>query len=221
MPGAVVNSQTIPYPYPKSCIVQFAKAPVLGTVKTRLQPELGEEGCLALHRQLLCHTFHTLRQAALAPVELSVTGGGGDFFQDLVGCSPVAITAQRGVDLGERMFHAVADRLPRFESVIVVGSDCPFIDSAYLRQALSVLADGCRAVIGPALDGGYVLLGLNQVDWRLFSGVCWGTNTVLESTRQNLRRLQWAWSELPVLADIDRPEDLAGLKGCLKKTTFL
>ena len=123
-----------------------------------------------------------------------------------------AIRRQRGADLGERMYHALAAGLARYERVLLVGSDCPAIDAAYLHRALQVL-DDVPVVLGPALDGGYVLIGVRSVDPALFAGIAWGQPTVYAETVARLRRLGVDWTALPALPDIDRPADLVHWRG--------
>lgn len=70
------------------------------------------------------------------------------------------------------------------------------------------LSEGSDVVLGPAADGGYVLIGLTRLAPELFSDMIWGEDSVLAVTRERLRRRRWHWSELPVRADVDRPADL-------------
>ena len=218
------------YPYPNYRIVQFAKAPEAGRVKTRLQPALGESGSLQLHQRLVGHCFTTLREAAVAPVELAVAGytpnpESQQYFRQLVADSQVPIVRQQGNDLGERMLYTADSVLAENSAensaeggvesgaVIIVGSDCPFFERDYLHSACQALADGNDCVLGPAHDGGYVLIGLRRTDPALFDNVPWGTDSVLEITRQRLSKLGWQWCELELKTDIDRPEDLQLLSG--------
>ena len=202
----------INYPYPGYRIVQFAKAPELGKVKTRLQPLLGADRCLALHRRLVEHCFGTLHRAAVAPVQLAVAGSDNSFFQQLAAETATPVTRQYGCDLGERMLNAANENLQRADGALIVGSDCPFFSADYLYRACRALAGGADCVLGPADDGGYVLIGLRRTAPSLFAGVPWGTEQVLAVTRQRLRELGWQWSELEPLADIDRPRDLQQLR---------
>ena len=208
-----ITSLLANYPYPDYRIVQFAKAPEAGKVKTRLQPVLGESGCLHLHQKLVEHCFDTLRKVALAPIELAVAGQSKDYFQQLVAACPVTIEQQQGSDLGERMLHTASQKLAEAGGVIIVGSDCPFFDRDYLHSVCRALADGNDCVLGPAHDGGYVLIGLRRTDTALFADIPWGTDQVLDITRQRLLELGWQWCELAPKADIDRPEDLQLLSG--------
>jgi uncharacterized protein len=196
--------------YPDSCLVQFAKAPLAGQVKTRLQSTLGKEGCLKLHRALVAYQFRRLQAASVANFELCCSEEH-DFFQQLTESTNISVCVQHGECLGERMYNTFVDRLSKYSHVIIIGSDCPFIDANYVSQAFDILKQGVSAVLGPATDGGYVLIGLSCVDGQLFDGVTWGSDQVMEQTRQRLKGLDWQWGELPFLSDIDRPEDLEKL----------
>jgi glycosyltransferase A (GT-A) superfamily protein (DUF2064 family) len=94
--------------------------------------------------------------------------------------------------------------------VIVIGTDAPALDAAYLRGAAAALADH-DAVFGPALDGGYTLVGLRRRAPALFEGMAWSTARVMDETRARLARLGLRHAELAPLADIDEPADLRHL----------
>jgi glycosyltransferase A (GT-A) superfamily protein (DUF2064 family) len=89
----------------------------------------------------------------------------------------------------------------------LIGSDCPALAPRHLRRADKALRGGADAVLAPAEDGGYVLIGLSRFDRRLFDGIAWGSAKVLEETRARLRALGWRWQELETLWDVDRPAD--------------
>ena len=114
-------------------------------------------------------------------------------------------------DLGARMQHAAMTALATNLRVLLIGTDCPALMPADLRAAAGALA-AHDAVLIPAEDGGYVLLGLNRWDARLFTNIAWGDDQVLAATRQRLAALDWRWQELPRLWDVDRPEDFARLR---------
>ncbi len=192
-------------------VLVFARAPVAGQVKTRLIPALGDHGAAALHRRLTEQQLERLFADPVGPLELWVTPTTGHpFFAEQAQRWPLALYPQQGDDLGARMQHAAKQALTRADAVILIGTDCPGLDAAYVRDAAERLRhdDAC---IGPALDGGYVLLGLRRVDAALFTDIPWGTDAVAALTRRRLAQLGWCCSQLPALADIDRPEDLIRL----------
>ena len=196
---------------PTSCealTIVFAKAPLAGGVKTRLIPTLGAEGAAALQRQLTHRTLVTATDAGLGPVELHAAPSVDDpFLQHCAQRFGVALLPQQGNGLGERMRNAFDEALARHGRVIIVGTDCPVLTVQHLCDAQAALANGNDAVLIPAEDGGYALLGLTRCDNRLFEGIAWGGDTVLAATRERLRALHWRWHELETLWDIDRPED--------------
>ncbi len=96
--------------------------------------------------------------------------------------------------------------------MVIIGTDCPALAPADLRAAQRALLGGYSAVVAPAEDGGYVLIGLRRVSDRLFSGIEWGSANVMRQTRERLRHLGWHWRELRELWDVDRPEDHARMK---------
>ena len=186
-------------------IIQFAKVPVAGTVKTRMLPQLSAEQACELHQELTQWTNACVSEAAVGVVWLAVAGD--DTHPFLSSLKHQRLHLQRGADLGERMYNALLLGLQDYANVLLVGSDCPFIDEAYLRAARGAL-DQDDVVLGPALDGGYVMIGVKRVKQEWFSGVSWGGGKVLEQTRQRLKSTHSGWRELSALPDIDRPEDL-------------
>lgn len=204
--------------FPDSCLVQFAKVPRVGFVKTRLRPALDDEGCLALHCALVEHVFDAQLRGQISFQELWWSEPHV-FFEELLNDTTVVARCQQGADLGERMAFAFADRLQHYDKVVLIGSDCPAIDSEYLQAAFLAL-DEVPVVLGPAEDGGYVLIGMTAFAPTLFSGIPWGSEQVLIHTRQRLADLRWQWHELDILPDIDRPEDLRHLEGIPKLHLF-
>lgn len=176
-----------------AAILVFSRAPVPGRVKTRLAARIGDWRAARLHARLTAQALRTAHAAGCGPVELYDTG------------------RQRGADLGERMYRALSQALRRHRAAIVIGADCPALRREHLQRAARWLAGGCDVVLGPADDGGYVLIGARRVSPRLFSAMAWGGAEVYRSTVQRLQALGWRWRSLPLLWDVDRPEDLERL----------
>lgn len=194
--------------YPEGLIFLFAREPQAGRVKTRLVPVLGEEGALDLYQQLLARQIGVLEISGLCPAELWVDGDPqAAAFAGFSGLRH----RQQGGGLGERMRFAAAQGLGRNAFVILIGSDCPGLDAGYLAQAARALASGEELVIGPAEDGGYVLLGLRRCEPALFEDIEWGGERVLAQTLEKARKAGMEPVLLPPLADIDRPADLPWL----------
>lgn len=196
--------------YPDTRILIFAKAPEPGQVKTRLIPALGAVAAASLYRCLLADTVERVSAAGLCPVQCwCAPDPAHPFFEQLSARFGVSLRAQTGADLGERMQRAAQSALEQARAVLLIGGDCPALNEGHLRQALDWLSAGEDVVLGPAEDGGYVLLGLRRTEAALFSAIPWGTDQVLGLTRQRLRMLGWGWLELEVLWDLDRPSDLS------------
>ena len=192
-------------------VVVLAKAPEPGLAKTRLIPALGAAGAAALQARLTRHALRTALAAAVGPVELCCTPAAGHpFFRACARDFAITLSQQIGADLGARMAHACARLLLR-GPVILIGSDCPALVPADLREAAQALGADCDAVIAPAEDGGYVLIGIGRPQPDLFHGIAWGTASVLAEQRARLAARGLRWRELRTLWDVDRPADLARL----------
>ena len=150
-----------------------------------------------------------IKDAEIAPL-ICCCAPGADHKEFLLLSRDIGLTmeSQLGSDLGERMAHAASSRLVSGRTVVLIGGDCPALQPRHLLQTLTWLDGDCDAVIGPAEDGGYVLLGLKKCSPELFRGIAWGGDTVLEETRSRLQELRWQWRELEPLWDLDRPADL-------------
>jgi len=178
-------------------IIVFARAPVPGEAKTRLIPKLGAWRAARLHERL---TLHALRTARLASGRVELHGTRRHSFFRRLG---VAFRLQRGRDLGERMVHALSKaRRP----AILIGTDCPVLTSADLRRAARWLRGGCDAVLAPAEDGGYALIGLRRARKEFFEGILWGGPQVYADTVKRLAG--YRWRALRRVWDLDRPGDL-------------
>jgi rSAM/selenodomain-associated transferase 1 len=193
----------------ETLLIQFARSPAPGQVKTRMIPALTAQQASELHGELVLHSCRQLLAAELGPLELWVAGDPDHaVFTRCLRLGASVLRQQEGVDLGARMYHALRDGLERYDRVLLVGSDCPGIDAAYLREALQAL-DTAPVVFGPALDGGYVLVGAVAVDEGLFTGVAWGSAEVLARSLERAAGIGIQPALLEPLADIDRPQDLA------------
>lgn len=180
-------------------IALFAKYPVPGLAKTRLIPALGKDGAAALHRRLVERTLGVIRDSGL-PFAVWTTGASHADFAAWLG-EDVTLVEQGEGDLGARLARVAAP-------TILLGADVPGLTAQHLLDAAGALRE-VPAVIGPAEDGGYYLLGI----WRempfLFADMAWGTETVLSDTKRHLERHNVPYRELGLLDDCDRPEDLA------------
>jgi rSAM/selenodomain-associated transferase 1/rSAM/selenodomain-associated transferase 2 len=198
----------------------FAKEPQPGRVKTRLASTLGGAQAARLYRELAEATLAVAVAArdagAVAGVEVWCDPDPeSPLFSEWRRRHDVALRTQRGGDLGERMRNAIVSSLSRGRPALLIGTDAPAIDVAYIARAARALATH-DAVVGPADDGGYVLIGLKR-DVDVFSNIPWSSEGVMAATRAKLSNAQVAFVELPVLWDVDTPADLARYRAWLER----
>lgn len=188
----------------------LAHTPEPGLVKYRLIPTLGEDGACDLQRLLLEHALTSLPPSDFDSRILWLDGIPDEPLAELAVERGWSLIEQPPGDLGERMRRIATLGLACSDAVILICNDCPILDGDYLDAARKALR-ACDVVVGPAEDGGFVLLGLRRVDPLLFAEIPWGCEEVLVQTCERLRQLGWAHLLLPELWDVDRPEDLQRL----------
>ncbi|MBA3494090.1 MAG: TIGR04282 family arsenosugar biosynthesis glycosyltransferase [Gammaproteobacteria bacterium] len=193
----------------KGVLQVFAKAPIPGQVKTRLISALGVNRATHLYMRLVHHTLITAIRSSFERVELWCSPTSThDFFSRCAATYGISLRTQKGLDLGARMAHALSNGLTSHDSAVLIGCDCPALTSADIDRSARLLSEGYDAALGPAQDGGYVLIGLTKFSPFLFNDIPWGTDSVLGLTRTRLSALRWRWHELPERWDVDRPGDL-------------
>lgn len=187
----------------------FVRAPTPGEVKTRLAATVGDQAALAVYRWLAERTLRGLTSSPRAWAVRALVAGDVNALGDWRALVD-EVRAQGEGDLGARMAAAMGEALREgYARVVIVGTDCPALDAETVRAAMAALRE-VPAVIGPALDGGYYLLGGSEA-LPVFDGVRWSTEVVAAQTRARLTHAGLAWRELPPAADIDRAEDLRHL----------
>jgi len=193
-------------------IIVFAKAPIPGQVKTRLIPMMGPEAAAALHEKLVIHVLTIAVKTNLGQVDLWCSPSCKHPF--FIRCSrefQVKLYKQPEGDLGKRMGDALKKTLEKTSNAILIGTDCHSFTEKDMKEAARAMKRGAKAVLGPAEDGGYVLIGMRHYSPELFTEIPWGTGSVMEETRKRLQRLGWRWHELRTFWDVDRPEDVERL----------
>jgi rSAM/selenodomain-associated transferase 1 len=189
-------------------IAVFARPPVAGLAKTRLIPRLGATGAARLQKQLTDLALARARALPGTRVTLWTTGSLDDeHMQATARAAGAAFRVQQGADLGARMAHAFASSLDDNNLMLLIGTDCPAQTVDDLRSAVDALA-AADAVVQPAEDGGYVLIGMCRPHPVLFDQIEWGHSTVLAGTRARAREHGLRLAELPACWDLDRSEDL-------------
>lgn len=191
-------------------LIIFAKNPRLGKVKTRLAEGLGEILALEVYIELLRTTDDIIRSL---PVAKYIYWDGGipenqNYFSD-----DCIHRKQVDGDLGLKMAEAFSEVLGKHSLVCIIGTDCPYLSSEILMNAYDHLSDKIDYVIGPALDGGYYLLGLKRVFTELFQDMVWSTDQVYEITTKRGKDLNLSFYNLPKLGDIDDARDYKTWKG--------
>lgn len=198
---------------PDTTLLVFARAPIPGQAKTRLIPALGQAGAAELHARLVQHTLNHAVAAGVGPVTLwCAPDDKHPFFAECAREFGIDLQVQQGDNLGRRMAHALACSLRTFRYVLLIGTDCPTLGSATLRDAARRLKENTSAVFVPAEDGGYALIGVRDCVPSVFDGIAWGSDSAMAQTRRHLRAQDIRWQELPLHADIDTPHDLQRLK---------
>jgi rSAM/selenodomain-associated transferase 1 len=202
-PGREYNNLPV---YENAVIQLFAKPPLLGRVKTRLAADIGEKAALEVYTSLLFRQLSRLKAMNLCHVQVWVDGDFQWFNQ-----AGLSLYQQSDGDLGDRMAAAIKSGLREYSRVVLIGSDCPFLDEHYLAKALSAL-DEHKVVIGPATDGGYVLLGQNEYIDEIFRDILWSTSEVLADTILRLNSTATEYALLPPVEDVDNLLDLQRVK---------
>ena len=181
-----------------------------GFAKTRLIPSIGAHAAAVLQERLTEQAVATALTAAVGPVTLwAAPDARHPSFIKMVVQQRITLRPQPDGDLGRRMLAATA---ATSGPTLVIGTDCPALTPVHLRGAARALHEGAEVVLIPAEDGGYVLIGTRTAQPDLFSGIAWGTATVLAETRARIMAQRIVLNELPPLWDVDTEDDLARLE---------
>lgn len=193
-----------------TALIIFARYPEAGRVKTRLAAETGDAFAAELYRLCAEHTFEQCRKAASSGIK-SILFYSDHAERDLIekwAGSNFIYYVQSGDDLGRRMTDAFKKVFELgAKKVLIIGTDLPDISAELIVTAAEEL-NNFDAVIGPAADGGYYLLGLKNNAPELFEKINWSTGTVFKETELKLRKLNLKYKTLKVMNDIDTKKDL-------------
>jgi rSAM/selenodomain-associated transferase 1 len=191
-------------------VIIFTRYPEPGTTKTRMIPLLGEIGAANLHKLMTEHTLkqvQELQKELLVSGEVRFIGGSLELMQAWLGLN-CTYSVQGEGDLGQKMVRSLTEAFARGASkVVIIGTDCPGINAKILATAFEQLA-AVDVVLGPALDGGYYLIGLKEAIPELFFNIEWGTAQVFAQTVATAHQQNLSLSHLTPLSDVDRPEDI-------------
>lgn len=207
-------------------LIIFTRYPEPGKTKTRMITVLGANGAADLQRQLSEYTIQTaqkLRQFRPIDIEIHFAGGDRSLMLSWLGNNH-SYYPQAAGDLGAKMQSAFARAFEQGKSrIVTIGIDCLDLNPVILNQAFEALKNN-QLVLGGAEDGGYYLIGLSKLVSELFNNINWGTDSVFATTQKIAQQLALSIDYLPILRDVDRPEDLAivqrhNLKFYRKKTS--
>lgn len=186
-----------------AALLIFIKNPEKGKVKTRLARTVGKDKALQIYLALLGHT----RNIALSlEVERYLFYSNFVDKQDAWSNEGFQKEVQQGQGLGERMTNAFKMVFENHSKVVIIGSDCASLNSEIVKKAFEKL-DNFPFVIGPAIDGGYYLLGMNTFQATVFENIEWSTEAVFPETIKKIEDLEQTYYLLPELSDIDFEED--------------
>lgn len=186
-------------------LIILVKNPVLGKAKTRLAATIGDESALEIYKILLERTRLETTQLSTDKVVYY-----SDFIDhsDLWDNDKYFKMLQPSGDLGNKISSAFNQAFTDgYQRVCIIGSDSYDLKQAHLESGFSALQRN-EAVIGPAEDGGYYLLGISQMNAKLFEKKIWSTDTVASDTIKDFKALNLSYEVLPALNDIDTEADL-------------
>jgi rSAM/selenodomain-associated transferase 1 len=202
-------------PTPANALAIMAKAPIPGSVKTRLVPPLTHEQAAEFYGALLADQLEQLKNLDGVARYLAYTPNDAATMMRELGGDAYAYIAQSGDDLGQRMQQLFADLWHLGQrNIVLIGSDLPALPLAILDEAFAQLSsEEHQVVLGPSRDGGYYLIGMNRPTPALFANMTWSHGAVLAESTARLRRLGVPFALLPSWFDIDTPDDLHRLRG--------
>ncbi len=187
----------------KNLLLIFTRNPELGKVKTRLAKGIGDQNALEIYKMLLEHTRDVATEAdCIKRVGYSVKVRDNDIWNTSI----FEKFKQEGQDLGDRMYNAFHQAfVDGYTNVLIIGSDLYDLQIDHIHQAFTALENN-DAVIGPAQDGGYYLLGMSILIKEVFYNKDWGNDSVYQDTIKDLSTKKIY--TLETLNDIDVASDL-------------
>ncbi len=195
------------YPTSKKALIIFTRNPELGKVKTRLAKTIGDEAALEIYKFLLSHTEKITKDLK---VDKYLFYSENIHRDDLWNSDVFRKKLQKGEDLGERMQEAFSDLFDMgYERLVIIGSDVLELTQKEIEIAFEILESN-SFVVGPAIDGGYYLLGMTRLKKELFRNKNWSTDSVLKDSIEDIKNE--SYYVLPEKNDIDTYEDLKDLE---------
>jgi len=204
-----------------TCILLFVKYPEKGKVKLRLSKVLQEEVVQELYRCFVQDTLAMIKKIDVPFFICFYPPGTKNKFQNWLG-STLIFLPQNGIDLGERMKNSFTDVFTKgFHKAILIGSDSPDLPEDFIKQAFTTL-ETKDAVLGPAVDGGYYLIGFQTTTFTpsVFQDIHWGSPMVFQQTLKKINQTHRSVGLLPIWNDVDTITDLKNLVSRTRNTSF-
>jgi len=195
------------------CLLFFVKNPERGKVKSRLAAVIGNDSAVSVYKNIVDRMLSTLKEGTFPLYICFSPKNAQKPVKNWLG-REYRYIPQNGKDLGERMRNGFTEAFEMgFKKVVLIGSDIPDLALEFIEEAFITL-NKSDAVIGPAFDGGYYLIGFKDKTFspQVFEGIAWGTQNVFDETVKKLKRFKRAVHALPYQRDIDTAKDLNYLK---------
>jgi rSAM/selenodomain-associated transferase 1 len=204
-----------------TCILLFVKYPEKGKVKLRLSRDLHKEVVQELYRCFVQDTLAMIKKIEVLFFICFYPPNTQNKFQSWLG-STLLFLPQNGKDLGERMKNSLTEVFAKgFHKAIIIGSDSPDMPEDFIKQAFTIL-ETKDVVLGPAVDGGYYLIGFRTTTFTpsVFEDIHWGSPLVFQETLMKIKQAHRSVGLLPVWSDIDTIIDLKNLVSRTRNTSF-
>jgi rSAM/selenodomain-associated transferase 1 len=202
----------------KKALLTFVKAPVPGTVKTRLQADMGADRTVEVYKAFIRETlFRCSRLSGLDRFLGCAPSRNHAFLREIAETYAMPMFNQRGSDLGKRIVNAFKDFFKKgYSDIVLIGSDSPTIPGDYIKKAFGALKQN-DFVVGPCCDGGMYLVGARKtIEPDVFKNIPWDTSEVLNLVLANLFSRNVRFSMLPFWYDVDNIDDMKFLELHLK-----
>ncbi|QMU60739.1 MAG: DUF2064 domain-containing protein [Gammaproteobacteria bacterium] len=187
----------------ENIIICFCKHPEPGLVKSRLAKDIGDKYAAEIYKLLLDETLKSIFNIGAEVYLYCYPNADHPILQQYKNKYGLTLKQQCDGDLGMKMFHAITNHLNGNNNVVLVGSDCLEINASYIQNTFESLNLGNEIVLGPAIDGGYALIGATNLNISIFQDIAWSSNEVLKQTVEKINELNWKYSCLNKVRDLD------------------
>ena len=191
----------------ENILICFCKHPEPGLVKSRLAKAVGVESASNIYKSLLKSTLVNIKQTNVEAYLYCHPDTHHPLLKQHSNKFNICLKSQANGNLGSKMFQAMSEHINENTNVVLIGSDSFEVNTDYILRAFEALNNNYDIVLGPALDGGYALIGANKIDESVFQNICWSTTNVLNQTKENISCLGWKYKCLAEVRDLDTIED--------------